>query len=196
MEQDKHLLINVGWSDKAKKLLKIKINKNAQTHVTLNDEISNDLVIVDKIYLTNDVIPITQTNPITQIEEDKVLTGDSIADKFTNKDSIIYFMANISIIRPSKKYYNVIIDCTNSKGEIVYEGTVKRSLSGYSYKLGNDLVKGYKQTLGLNPKLGAMIKDQKIPLVDGQNYYIKLFVENKLISITKFSYEVVSESPS
>ena len=105
-------------------------------------------------------------------------------------------MADISVFRPSKKYYNVMINCINSKGNLVYEGTVKRSLSGYSYKLGNDRVKGYNQTLGLNPKLGAMIKGQRIPLVDGQDYYIQLFVENKLISITKFSYRVVNESHS
>jgi len=130
---------------------------------------------------------------MTQNEVDKMLTGDTITNKFTSKDSIIYFMANISVLRPSKKYYNVIIDCINSKGEIVYEGAVKRSLSGYSYQLGNDIVKGYNQTLGLNPKPGTMIKDQRMPLVDGQDYYIKLIVENKLVSITKFSYKAVSD---
>lgn len=139
-------------------------------------------------------MPIIYTDPITQIKTDKILAENNSVDAFTNKDSLIYFMADISVFRPSKKYYHVTINCIDAKENMVFQGTVKRSLSGYSYKLGNDLVKGYNQTLGLNPKLGAMIKGQKIPLVGGQNYYIQLFVENKLISMTKFSYEVVNDA--
>lgn len=196
MSQDEKMRIDVGWKDKAKKTIKIDINKGTKTSPIQSDLTKTDLVIVDKIYLSNDVIPMTHTDPSTQIKTAKVLTGNNNVDSFTNKDSIIYYMADISVLHPSKKYYNVTIKCINSKGAIVFQGSVKRSLSGYSYKVGHNIVKGYSQTLGLNPKPGAMIQGQEIPLVGGQNYYIQLLVENKLISMTRFHYKVIKKSSS
>ncbi|KTD35415.1 hypothetical protein Lmor_0862 [Legionella moravica] len=96
----------------------------------------------------------------------------------------------IGDINPTKKKYDVKIVCVDYKGTPILQGSVKRSLIGFTCHIGGDIVKGYTQTLGLNPKLGAMVKDQVVPLKDG-DYCIKLYFENKLIGITKFNYYVI-----
>ncbi|CAM2766828.1 hypothetical protein [Legionella worsleiensis] len=109
---------------------------------------------------------------------------------FTNKDSIIFYFAVIGVINPTKKMYDVKIVCVDSKGNPVLQGTVKRSLKEFTRHVGGDIIKGYTQTLGMDPKPGAMVKDQIVPLKDG-DYYINLYFENQLIGITKFHYSVI-----
>lgn len=109
-------------------------------------------------------------------------------DFFRAKDEIIYYVANISIINPTKKTYRIGIFCVDSRGKLVFKAIVKRALCDYEYKLGKDTIKGVSQTLGLEPKPGAIIKGQFMPLESDKDYYIKLYVEKKLIGLSKFHY--------
>ena len=75
----------------------------------------------------------------------------------------------------------------------MFKASVKRSLSGFLYNIGGDSLRGVTQTLGLNPKTGSMVKGQLIPLEAGNDYFIKLYFEQKLIGVTKFHYMVLKK---
>lgn len=180
--------INVGWEDRVKKIMKVDLGKATPVG---NAEANKDIVYVDRMLISTSATPIRVTDPVTQLKSDKVIQGNDSIERITSKDKIIYYVANIGVINPAKKYYHVKIICVDSNGNTVITGKVKRLLSGFSYQVGGETIKGYEQTLGLDPKPGAMIKGQLIPLESGHDYFIKLFVENKLVGLTKFNYEVI-----
>ena len=115
--------------------------------------------------------------------------GDDV-EMITNKDDIILYYADIGIANPTKKKYGVEIICTDKKGNIVIQGAFKRMFDGLEDHVGEDVVKGTLITVTLDPKPGAMAPGQLIPLKNHTDYYIKLFVEKKLIGITKFNYGI------
>ena len=116
--------------------------------------------------------------------------GDSV-DSFTNKDDIILYTADIGVVNPTKKKYNVKLICVDAKGHLILKGAVKRSLAHFIRRVDGDVIKGYTQTFGLDPKAGILIKDQVSPLKNGENYFIKLYFENQLIGITRFRYSII-----
>ncbi|KTD81881.1 hypothetical protein [Legionella worsleiensis] len=139
-----------------------------------------DGVFIDTMLLTDHIVNFL-SNP-----DD----SGSRADSFSNNDSIIFYFAIIGVINPTKKMYDVKIVCVDSKGNPVLQGTVKRSLSDFTRHVNGEIIKGYTQTLSMDPKIGAMVKDQIVPLKDG-DYYINLYFENQLIGVTKFHYSII-----
>jgi hypothetical protein len=183
--------INVGWEDRAKRIMKVDLGKTTSVG---SAKANKDIVYVDRMLISTSATPVMVTDAMTQLQSDKVMRGNDSVERITSKDKIIYYIANIGVINPTKKYYHVKIICVDSNGKTVITGKVKRLLSGFSYQVGGEAVKGYEQTLGLDPKPGAMVKGQLIPLESGHAYFIKLFVENKLIGLTRFKYEVLSDT--
>ncbi|KTD81772.1 hypothetical protein [Legionella worsleiensis] len=140
-----------------------------------------DGVFIDTMILTDYVV-----NDFSKSDESGKRT-----DSFSKNDPIIFYYAIIGVINPTKKMYDVKVVCVDSKGNPVLQSTVKQSLSGFTRHVGGDIIKGYTQTLSMDPKVGAMVKDQIVPLKNG-DYYIKLYFENKLIGITRFDYSVIN----
>lgn len=73
---------------------------------------------------------------------------------------------------------------------MVYTDSLKMPLEKIRGHIDKEVIGLAAQHLGLDPKPGAMIKGQHIPLANNNYYYIKLYVEKKLIGITKFQYIV------
>lgn len=141
-----------------------------------------DSVFIDTMFLTDSIVKVISNS---------YQPGHGV-DSFTNKDDLIFYYAVIGVINPTKKKYNVEMVCVDSKGNTILQGTVKRSLSGFTRHVGGDIIKGYTQTLGMDPKIGAMVEGQIAPLRNG-DYFIKLYFEKKLIGITKFNYYVIKK---
>ncbi|KTD81886.1 hypothetical protein [Legionella worsleiensis] len=139
-----------------------------------------DGVFIDTMFLNDYVV-----NVFSNSDDSR-----KIADSFSKKDSMILYYAIIGVINPTKKMYDVKIVCVDSKGNPVLQSTVKQSLSGFTRHVGGDIIKEYTQTLSMDPKIGAMVKDQIVPLKNG-DYFIKLYFENKLIGITRFDYSII-----
>jgi len=119
-----------------------------------------------------------------------LLLGERV-EKVTSKDKIILYYANIGVMNPSHKKYNVEIIYLDSKSNVVIKGAYKTQLLDESLAhIGDDIIKNTLITVGLDPKPGAMVKGQLLPLKDNNDYYIKLFVEKKLIGVTKFHYDL------
>ena len=144
-------------------------------------EASKDVVFLDRVVLSNS---------LATVLFDPLLPRNSV-DVVTSKDNIVYYVAKIGVLNPSKRKYSVDIVCVDSKGTLILKGSVERTLSSFLYHVGGDVLRGVTQTLGLNPKPGAMVRDQVLPLEDGKDYYIKFYFEKKLLGITKFHYDVV-----
>ena len=147
----------------------------------VNAKMIRDSIFISNMFLTNSAI---------QVLSNSFNPGRSV-DSFTNKDNLILYTADIGVINPTKKRYFVEVICVDSKGNIVLKGAVRRTLSGFSRRVEGDIIKGYTQTLGMDPKVGAMVSDQLAPLKNGENYFIKLYFEHKLIGVTRFSYSVI-----
>jgi hypothetical protein len=140
---------------------------------------NSDVIIVEGIVLSNSVEPSIDNNTFTP--------GHSV-QKITNKDDIIFYRSNIAVINPTKKKYNIKLLCVDSKDNIIYKGSLKMSLEKINGHVEKNIIGRAAQHLGLDPKPGAMIKGQINPLVNNNVYYIKLYVENKLLGLTKFHY--------
>jgi hypothetical protein len=116
--------------------------------------------------------------------------GPSV-EMITNKNDIILYYAEIGIINPTKKKYAIKITCVDTTGNVIIKGSFQRELSSeLKRNIGTDLMKSTLFIVTLDPKVGAMAPGQLIPLKSHNEYYIKLFVENKLIGISHFNYEV------
>lgn len=139
---------------------------------------SKDVVFVESMFVSDYA---------AMIISDSISPGQSV-ELFTSKDKIIYYFANIGVINPAKKKYDVEIKCMNSKGDTVIKGKLKRSLPNFNGHQGESIIRSVAQTLGLDPKPGAMVEGQLIPLESGNDYFIELSFDNKLVGITRFHY--------
>jgi hypothetical protein len=140
-------------------------------------EARTDTVMVERIILSNSAKKITGdfANPGASVET------------VINKDKLIWYHADIGIVNPTKKKYEIEINCVDSKGKIVFKGILKRSF-GIKDDVDGEVISRVTQTLGLDPKSGAIVKGQLIPLENNNDYFIKLYVEKNLIGVTKFHY--------
>jgi hypothetical protein len=182
VDKQDNLKINVGWSDKNRKKMVFDTDKASSPSLCKDPRhITKDIIIAERIIVTNGV-----SNGFS----DKEIWIEDAVDTITNKDNIMFYAARIVVINPTKKEYNVRMTCIDSKNNIVFNGSIKMLRSKiYSY-VDKDSIAFITQHLGLNPKQGAMVKGQRTPLVGNNDYYIKLYVENKLIGITKFYYKI------
>ena len=115
--------------------------------------------------------------------------GDNV-EVFSNQDEIIYYEANIGVINPTKKKYRLEIICIDSKGKVIIQGVINRSLDENKGQINEYVIRGVTQTLGLDPKPGALVAGQLFPLESGHDYFIQLYFEKKLIGVTKFHYVI------
>lgn len=129
------------------------------------------------------------SNSGTRAILNSISPGEDV-EMITNKDDVILYYADIGILNPTKKNYSVEIICTDKKGNIVIKGAFKRMIDGEEDIVGADVIKDTLITVTLDPKQGAMVPGQLIPLKNQTDYYIELFVEKKLIGITKFNYAI------
>lgn len=170
-------------------LLGLFFSQSTFAEIKLDSKYSgSDIFFVDNIRISTTATSIDDVNPSTQIKSNRALVGNDSVNEINSKDSIIYYMAHIGVINPSKKKYNVKITCKNAEGKVVLVGEVQRTFSGYTNKLGENILHVYEQTLGLYWKPNALINGQNFPLETG-DYYIILMVENTILGITKFHYE-------
>lgn len=128
------------------------------------------------------------SNSLEIISYDAINPGDSV-EKFTNRDNTIFYTADIGIINPIKKYYLIEIDCINSIGKRVFKESTKEPLK-FKTNIQNDVLARLVKQVELNPKSGAMVEGQFALLESGNDYFIRLYVDNKLIGLSKFHYEI------
>lgn len=108
---------------------------------------------------------------------------------FSNTDKHIFYYVNIGIINPTKKQYDVEYICIDKNGNSITQGTLKMNLAELEeWQLGKDTIRRSKLiTFTVKPQLHA---NPKTSLKGDSNYYVKLYVDKKLIGFTEFHYEV------
>lgn len=111
----------------------------------------------------------------------------------TSKTAIYY--ASVRVVNPTKKIYKVKIECVDELGKVVISGVVDRE----SYDVNESKYLGGKSSfieakLVLDPKLGAMVPGQTEPLKGEHGYYVRLYVDDTLVGLTRFRYILMGES--
>ena len=143
-------------------------------------KIPNDSVVVDKMLMTSTIDGVTLADYLPKKSE----------DIFSNTDKAILYYVYFGIINPTKKKYQVDIICVDTKNNIIFNESTKRALENLPDYIGEDIIKHQVQLFQLDPKLGVMVKGQLIPLQDDNDYLIKLYIEKKLVGISRFTYQV------
>ena len=146
-----------------------------------------------------------KTDPDTIIPEalvvaDKatVLYGNGFPENYTrvimSDANIALYYASIKVLNPSKENYNVKIQCQDRKGATVIEGKYKLPLSlTKSETLGEDSINYIETTLGLYPQPGKRVPGQRMALKNEETYFVKLWVEGKLVGLTSFRYAIAGK---
>ena len=164
-----------------KKIINLIFSIYALSNSIANAHMHDNNIFVDRIGISNSA---------NNLLLDSILLGDRV-ETIKSTDKIILYYANIGIINPTKKNYNVEIIYTNIKGNIVIKGAYKTIFSDQDgMNLNGDSIRNTLITVGLDPKPGAMVQGQLLALENNTDYYIKLFIEKKLIGITKFTYNL------
>lgn len=153
--------------------------------LALTSNVGNAGMLSDSVFVNRILV----SNSAKRAILNSVSPGDNVA-RITNKDDMVLYYASVGVINPTKKKYNVEIICTDVNGEVVIQGEFKRLLSTLEEHVGRDTVKRLLLVLTLDPKPGAMAPGQLMPLKDNMDYYVKLFIEKKLVGVTNFSYEI------
>lgn len=111
-----------------------------------------------------------------------------------NTDKIIFYYASIRIVNPQKQKYAVEIECIDENGDTVIASETMKEIFSINESKYLDGKSGYIETsLGLEPRVGAMVSGQKKSLKPGATYFIRLYVEKRLIGLTQFRYIVVTK---
>lgn len=140
----------------------------------------NNHVFIDRMLVSNS----------TESSSANLLLPLESADVITDKDELIYYVANLGIINPTKNRYDADIICVDSNNNIIFKETVKPSFAGYEYQLAGDTIKDITYKLKINLKSGEKGMNQLISFKKGENYFIKLYFDKNLIGITNFQYIV------
>jgi hypothetical protein len=132
------------------------------------------------------------SNSANNLLLDSVLLGDRV-ETIKSTDKIILYYANVGIINPKNKKYSVRIICINNTGDVIIKGAYKTIFSDQdAISLKGESIRTTLITVGLDPKPNAMVQGQLLRLQNNTDYYIKLFIEKKLIGVTKFTYIVAA----
>lgn len=143
---------------------------------------SSNIVFVDRIFLSKYAENIMLN---TKLAKHAVGT-------FTNTDKIIFYYASVGVINPTKKSYDVEIICKDKNGSAVFKETFKKDLSEFSGRsIGKEIIKTGLITFTLDPKPGAMLKGQLIPLESHHDYFVTLYFEHQILGSTEFNYLIV-----
>lgn len=141
----------------------------------------NDNIFVNRMLLSNSE---------NRVILNSISPGKNI-EIFTNKDDIILYYADIGVINPTKKKYDIEIICVDKDDNAIIKGAFKREFILESERhIGANIMKKTLLIVTLDPKVGAMAPGQLTVLKAHNNYFIKLYIEKKLIGVTNFSYEI------
>ncbi len=140
----------------------------------------NNSVVIDRMLMSN---------TLKKITFEDYLPGKN-KYTFTNKDKNIVYYVYFGIINSTKEKYEIELFCIDTKSNIIFKESIERTLVEFPDYMGEDIIKNQDQMLLLDPKPGAMVKGQLMPLKDGNSYYIKLYIDKKLSGVSKFTYRI------
>lgn len=107
----------------------------------------------------------------------------------SNQDNIFLYYANVGVMNPTKKKYDVELSCIDKKEHVLFRKVFQQTVhASDAPKLGVNTMKEAIITFTMNPKTGGMVPGQTNVLKDHQDYYMKLYFDKKLIGITEFRY--------
>ncbi|WP_143133484.1 hypothetical protein [Pseudoduganella namucuonensis] len=110
-------------------------------------------------------------------------------------DKTALFYASLKIIAPKKERYSIKIDCVGEDGNPLIAGTVNREIfSVNKAKYQNGEIAQIEVSMGLDPKSGAMVPGQIRPMRNDENYFIRLYVDDKIVGLTSFRYIILKPS--
>ena len=144
-------------------------------------ETNNDVVYVNRMIISN---------------SERDLPLNSIApgmnkEIITNKDDVIFYYADIGVINPTKKKYTVEIIFVDKNNRTFVKGKFERKLKSITIQhIGKNVLKSTLLTFSFDPKVGALVQGQRIPFHHHDEYFIKLFIDNKLIAVSSFLYYI------
>ncbi|MCL9685787.1 hypothetical protein [Legionella maioricensis] len=144
----------------------------------------NDSVVINRVLISNTA---------KKIIFDVYAPGKDV-HIFTNKDKKIFYYVYFGIINPTKKKYQIEIICVDKKDNIVFQEATERTLIKYPDYIGEDIVKNQEQMLWLDPTPGAIVKGQRLPLKSDNDYFIELYIEKKLVGVSRFTYQVMRDA--
>jgi len=107
----------------------------------------------------------------------------------TSKDKIMYFFSTLNVVNPTKESYIGRLECIDKNGNVIISSEIQRTIYRKE-RIAEDEVAEFDLTLGLDPKPGTLVKGQATPLKDGENYYIRTYIEGKLINLAPFRYRI------
>jgi hypothetical protein len=108
----------------------------------------------------------------------------------TSRAKIVFFYTSMRVINPTKEEYEIHIECVDSGDRIVIDVRTTQKISRREVSMAGDKTYSIEARLGLDPRLGVLVPGQKIPLEGGGNYFVRIFVDDKLIGLSTFRYVV------
>lgn len=109
-----------------------------------------------------------------------------------SSDKSAFFYASVRIVNPKKSKYVVKLECVDDAGNVVIEGTLQKEIFPmYRRRYMEGEIGQIEVSLGLNPTAGAKVAQQRMILKDDTQYFIRLYVEGRLISLTNFRYLIM-----
>lgn len=107
----------------------------------------------------------------------------------TSTDKTALYYASLKVIDPPKTHYKLRIECVDAEGNVLIEGSADKEIFAISRR---KYLKGevgqLEITMVLNPKPGAMVPGQRTPLKHDMYYFVRLYVDGKLLGLTSFRY--------
>jgi hypothetical protein len=141
----------------------------------------NDIFYINRVIISNSKIDLP-FNTITPGTNQEIIT---------NNDDVIFYYANIGVINPTKKKYTVEIVCVDKNNKTFVKEKFERKLQSQIVKyIGENGLKFTLITVSFDPKVGALVQGQRIPFHHHDEYFIKLFIDNKLIAVSSFLYYI------
>lgn len=110
----------------------------------------------------------------------------------TSADKTALYYASLKIINPPKLHYKLRIECVDAEGMVLIDGSADKEIFAVSrQKYLNGEAGQLEITMVLDPRLGAMVRGQRMPLKHDMDYFVRLYVDGKLIGLTSFQYVVL-----
>ncbi len=139
----------------------------------------SDIIFIDRLMMDKSISALSK----------KVVKTDTW--RFSSEDKSIYYYAKFGIINPTKNQYDVDYICINKKGTPITQGTLKTKLAmSEVFSLGKEIMRESEfVTTNLFPKINKIAEGPSASLDNGNDYYMKLYVDKKLIAISHFQYK-------
>lgn len=145
-------------------------------------------------------LPIPVVETIALSTDPTMLYGKGFPGTVTrtvsSNDAIAFYFAAIRVINPGKKKFEVKLECVDSSGQLIIGNTSTKEVHALTESKYMEGKSGYLETsLGLNPAVDAVVPGQKMTLKNEEEYYIRLFIDDKLVGLTKFRYFIKNKLP-